>query len=120
MFEFQVIDWANSTDAVTYFLEGMIPVNEFITFCTFAGQPVDCADIVTVVPTLDGFCYKVSSEKFPGEVFFNRAGHRFGLSFQVDVQEWSYDGMAFSAGVGAQVGVEIFPIEYLLLNDWSQ
>ena len=95
------------TDGVTFYREAMVPVDDFISECLFAGEGIPCSELVDIVMTIRGLCYRLSTQNFPDTVF-ERPGHIFGIAFQLNVQEYEYGGQSQSPGVGVQVMHRIF------------
>ena len=63
---------------------------------------VPCDDILSIVPTLNGYCYKLSTIN-QSRALITRPGHNFGLVFELNVHADEYDTQAMSKGVGVQV-----------------
>lgn len=109
-FNFQFLDWLNTTDGVSLYNEAIDPAESFVYDCSLFGKgPFYCASAMKRVTTLSGICYTLSDENHQHlnkqRFYIDRAGPKFGLKLQVNVFQDEYSMHAESAGVGIQVSL---------------
>ena len=94
------MNWLNTTDAYTYALKAMAPLDSFITNCRFGFAPVVCPK-ATVSETFLGYCYTLFADTTPAYVV-NKAGSVSAFSFEVDIMQNDYSSQvgSYAAGIG--------------------
>ena len=92
----------HQTDSVGFYRNALSPIDSVFQVCLFGLVQLNCADLVELVPTEYGLCYKLSLDQWP-DLVFTKAGSRHGFMLQFMVGDYEYSGQADTPGVGLQV-----------------
>ena len=97
----QVVEWANGTDGVTLFVNGMVRRKDFIRSCSLVNghgvKAPPCPKPQYYVTQL-GVCYTMSAE-----IHTTPASPNSGIMFELDVHQDEYSSEVNSKAVGAKV-----------------
>ena len=99
----------NSTDAVTFMLEGTLNQSDLIYQCDIAGEAILCGELMEPVQTVsDNFCFMVSDKMVEklngyGGVPTDKTGPESGLTLSININQPDYSEQAKSMGAGIRV-----------------